>query len=103
MAAINPAKVIARARENWTNNPETEGGADAFDRHIALVGVQPFGELYQEVYTLANEDHEFVPGRGQAQLDERKARAAGLWEEMLPAMEAYAAECRSIRPVGWSR
>jgi hypothetical protein len=103
MTTTRAAQIIARARENWTNNPETDGGADAFDRHIATVGVEPFGELYQEVYTLANKGHEVIEGGGWAQLAERKERAARLWQELLPELEAYAADCRSASYTGWSR
>jgi hypothetical protein len=103
MTATTAAMIIARARENWSNNPEVDGGSDAFDFHIATVGVQPAGELYQEVYALANEGHDVIVGGGQAQLEERKERAARLWEELLPELEAYAADCRNARYTGWSR
>ncbi|MFE9448301.1 hypothetical protein [Streptomyces sp. NPDC006739] len=97
------AQIIARAREAWTNDPDTQGGADAFDHHISIVGVQAHGDLYQEVYAIANEGHDVVPGGGQAQLDARKERAARLWAEVLPELEAYAAGCRSASYTGWSR
>ena len=102
MTTTRAAQIIARARESWTNSPETDGGTDAFDRHIATVGVQSFGELYQEVYALANEAHEVIAGGGEAQLAERKERTARLWEELLPELEAYAADCRSATYTGWS-
>ncbi|MGW5429964.1 hypothetical protein ACWET9_22540 [Streptomyces sp. NPDC004059] len=103
MTATTAAQIIARARESWTNNPETTGGTDAFDLHIATVGLQPFGELYQEVYALANEGHEVVVGGGEAQLAECKERAARLWAELLPELEAYAADCRAAQYTGWAR
>jgi hypothetical protein len=102
MTAISAAQIIARARESWTNNPETTGGSDAFDYHIGIVGLQPFGELYQEVYAVANEGHEVVVGGGEAQLEECKQRAARLWQELLPELEAYAADCRAAEYTGWS-
>jgi hypothetical protein len=96
------ARIIAQAREAWTNNAETEGGADAFDHHISLVGVEPFGALYNEAYALANEGHEVVAGGGETQLAERKERAAQLWAQVLPELEEYAAGCRSASFTGWS-
>jgi hypothetical protein len=60
------ALIIARARESWSNSPETSGGPDAFDLHIAIAGLQPYGELYQEVYAIANEGHEVVVVGGEA-------------------------------------
>jgi len=101
--ATTAAQIIARARENWVNNPETDAdSADAFDFHIATVGVQPFGEMYQEAYALANEGHPVVPGGGDAQLEARKERAARLFQEVLPELEAYAAGCRSANYRGWT-
>jgi hypothetical protein len=102
MTETAAARIIARARDAWTDNPETEGGADGFDHHISIVGVQPFGELYNETYTLANEGHEIVVGGGEAQLAERKGRAAQLWAQVLPELEEYAAGCRSASFTGWS-
>lgn len=102
-ATTAAAQIIAHARENWSNNPETDGGPDAFDFHIATVGVQPFGELYNEAYALANEDHPVIVGGGEAQLEERKERAAHLFREALPELEAYAADCRNAQYTGWSR
>lgn len=97
------ASIIARARDSWVNNPETDGdSADAFDHHISIVGLQPYGELYQEVYALANEGHTMIVGGGQAQLDKRKERAVRLWQELLPELESYAADCRNASYTGWS-
>jgi hypothetical protein len=103
MTTERAAQIIARARESWANNPETDGDADAFDLHIATVGVEPFGELYQEVYALANEGHEVNPSGGEAQMNARKECAARLWEELLPGLEMYATECRTASRTGWSR
>lgn len=91
------AQIIARARQSWTNNPDTDGSTDAFDYHIAIVGIEPFGELYQEVYAVANEGHR------QAPVAECKERAARLWAELLPELESYAVECRNAKYTGWSR
>lgn len=96
------ALIIARARESWSNSPETSGGPDAFDLHIAIAGLQPYGELYQEVYAIANEGHELVVVGGEAQMEERKDRAARLWQEVLPELETYAADCRNAKYTGWS-
>ena len=105
--ATNPdsvaAQIIARAREAWSNSPEVNGGSDAFDFHIATVGVQAFGELYNEAYVLANEGHEVVVGGSNAQLEERKERAARLFQQVLPELESYAADCRAAQYTGWSR
>lgn len=103
MTTATAARIIARARESWTNSPETDGGAEAFDRHIGIVGIQPYGELYQEVYALANEGHQVVVGGSEAHLSERKERAAHLWRTVLPELEAFAAQCRSTPRTGWSR
>lgn len=102
VTSTTAALIIARAREAWTNDPDTEGGADAFDHHISIVGVQARGDFYQEVYAIANEGYEVVAGGGEAQLEERKERAATLWAEVLPELEAYAAECRNAEYEGWS-
>lgn len=100
---ITAALVIAQARETWINSPETDGAtADSFDHHISVVGLQPYGELYQEVYAVANEGHEVVVGGGQAQLDQRKERAARLWQQLLPELEAYVADCQAASYTGWS-
>lgn len=97
------AQIIARARDAWTNNPETEGDADAFDHHISTVGVQAHGELYNEAYALANEPHgHAAPGAGEAALAERKERARALFNDVLPELEAYAADCRAAQYTGWS-
>lgn len=97
------AQIIARARETYINSPETDGtSADAFDHHISIVGLQPYGELYQEVYAAANEGHEVVAGADQAQLDQRKERASRLWQELLPELETYADGCRTASYTGWS-
>ncbi|WP_333745474.1 hypothetical protein [Streptomyces sp. IBSBF 2950] len=103
MTTDRAALVIARARESWTNNPEARGdSADAFDFHISTVGLQRAGELYQEVYALANEDHPVVAGGGEEQLQECKERADRLWGELRPELEAFAAGCRNARFTGWS-
>ncbi|MFD1274875.1 hypothetical protein [Streptomyces kaempferi] len=104
MTAPTPAaQLIARARENWTNNPETEGDADAFDHHISTVGIEPHGWLYNEAHALANEPYgEFEPGAGEAELTARADRARALFEEALPELEVYAAECRAAQYTGWS-
>lgn len=94
--------VIARAREAWTNNPETDGGADAFDHHISRVGLERYGELYNEVYVLANENHRIRPGDDEAALDAQKDRADALWEQLLPELQAYVEDCRSATYTGWS-
>lgn len=96
-------QIIAAAREAYIASPETDGTtADAFDHHISIVGLQPYGELYQQVYAAANEGHAMVVGGGQAQLDQRKERAARLWQQLLPELEAYVADCQGASYTGWS-
>ena len=95
MTDTTAAQIIARARESWTNNPDTDG---SLDTHIAAVGLRPYGELYQEVYAAANEGHTVTVGCGQAQLDQRKERAARLWQQLLPELEAYTDGCRNAGP-----
>lgn len=89
------AGIIAAARE-------AHGDPDAFDLGIAAGGIAPFGELYQETYRIANPSPA-VPGDGEEQLAERAARAARLWAQVLPELEAYADRCRSASYTGWSR
>ncbi len=91
------ATIIARARAG-------HGSADMFDFKIATEGVEPFGELYNEAYLLANEGEPMVKeGDGEDVLAGRKTRAAELWERVLPELEAYATRCREARYTGWSR
>lgn len=101
--ARTAAQIIARARDQYAINPETEGGADAFDFMIATEGIAPYGELYQEAYAIANAAHPMRRGAGQHELDARKRRAADLWEQVLPELERYADRCRKAEYTGWSR
>lgn len=96
-APENPATaaeaVISRARENYNGDPEN------FDLHIGQVGVQPHGELYNATRQVAN-DHlpTITTGAGETELTARDTRARQLWEKILPALQAYADRCRTLRP-----
>jgi hypothetical protein len=99
--AHTAAVIIARARESYRNG-EVGGSTDAFDYKIGIEGIARYGELYQETYALANENHPVKPGDGQDVLDACKERADALWAQVLPELEAYAANCRAARYTGWS-
>jgi len=95
--ARTAARIIARARD-------AHGGADAFDWQIKVEGIKPFGELYNEAYIIANEHLPQVDtATTDAELAERKARAAALWEQVLPELERYAADCKAAKFTGWSK
>lgn len=98
------AKIISRAREAWSNSPEHDNAtSDGFDYHIAVDGLRPFGELYNETYVIANEGFpQIVEGSGLAELDRRKERAGQLWLQVLPELESYAADCKAAKFTGWS-
>ena len=89
------AQIIAAVRGRWAN-------PDALDFRVAADGIAPYGDFYQEVYALANEGHDVGPGTTPAELEERKQRAAQLWEQVLPGLEQYADECRRAKYTGWS-
>ncbi|MFF1422033.1 hypothetical protein [Streptomyces sp. NPDC058280] len=96
--AHTAATIIARAREASCST------SDAFDLQIGIEGIAPYGELYQEAYSLANEGYPgVVTGDGEEKLAERKARADRLWEKVLPELNLYAQRCRRSRYTGWSR
>ncbi|MET9671242.1 hypothetical protein ABZY19_39010 [Streptomyces sp. NPDC006475] len=95
-------RIVAEARKNWTNNPEVDGGADAFDQYISVNGIEAFGPLYEETYRLANVDHPIAAGAGEAAPEANRQRAQQLWQEVLPALERYADTCRTARYTGWS-
>lgn len=102
LAAKHAARVARSAAEIIAAARETHGDPAAFDFMIATEGIAPFGELYQETYRAANPSPA-VPGEGEEQLAERKARAARLWAQVLPELEVYADRCRSASYTGWSR
>lgn len=90
------ATAIARARA-------TKDSSAAFDYQVSIQGIMPRGELYNEIYGIANEPLGPVrPGDGDGDLAERKRRADELWEQVLPELETYARKCRSRSYKGWS-
>lgn len=105
--ARTAAQIIAGARERYATSPETEGGSDAFDFQVAAEGIARHGELYQETYLIANPVTDAPPVTSEAELEARastrKARADALWQQVLPELEQYAANCRTARYTGWSR
>lgn len=90
------ATAIARARA-------TKNSSAAFDHQVSIEGIMARGELYNEIYGIANEALGPVqPGDGRTALVERKRRADELWEQVLPELENYARKCRCRRYTGWS-
>jgi hypothetical protein len=88
--------IISRAREE-------HGDADGFDYMVAVQGIGRYGALYNEAYTLANEDQPPVTaGAGAKALEARRDRAAELWTRVLPELQAYETECQAARFTGWS-
>lgn len=84
------ARAIAIARQ------DTGSTAAEFDYQIATAGIGgPMSPLGNAVYKIANPTTDVTA-------DEADARAARLYDELRPELEAYARRCRQRKYVGWS-
>jgi hypothetical protein len=94
--AVNFEEVLAAARVQFLTLWPDEQTEAAFDFGLAKTESNSWQALKNAVW------HEATRGMEGESTEDQQREFTALWEELQPAIDAYAAECRGRKYTGWS-